>query len=185
MKHILLSAALAATAIAGEVNIVQLGPPDVIRLEIACDGINQPIDLRFGGTTGGFVLPEKDAVITIPNQGIPALKIPATASPNIAVLSPGPEGYRWTVIPGKPTDEKWAMRVVNLSAESAKLTREGDPLEIKPDDVTTIAVEDKTGMSVAIEGGKKFTYDGREPCAVVALIYQKEGEWQVLFVPDR
>ena len=24
-----------------------------------------------------------------------------------------------------------------------------------------------------------------EPCAVVALIYHKDGEWQVLFVPDR
>jgi hypothetical protein len=185
MKHILPFAALAATAIAGEINVVQLGPPDVIRMEITCAGTSQPVDLRHGGTTGGFVLPEKEAVITIPNHEIPSLTIPATASPNIAVLSPGPDGYRWTLIPGKPTAEKWAMRVVNLATEPAKLVQEGDPLEIKTEATTEIAIEDKAGMTVAIEGGGKFTYDGREPCAVVAFIYKKEGEWKVLFVPDR
>ena len=185
MKHLALIAALTTTAIAGDINVVQLGPPDVTRLEIACGGATQTVDLRYGGTTGRFALPEKEAQISLPNLEIPSLTVAASTAPNIAVLSPAEKGYRWTLIPGKPTDEKWAMRVINLSLENVKLTQAGDPLEIEPDATSDLAVKGKGGMSISIEGGEKFSYDGSEPCAVLAIIYGKEGERKVLFVPDR
>jgi hypothetical protein len=183
MKHIPLSLALAASAIAGDLNIVQLGSPDAVGLEIACGGVKQNVDLPHGGSTGLFALPEKPAVlIPTSDDKIPSLKIAATAETQIAVLSSDEKGYRWTLIPGKPTEEKWTLRAVNLAAEPAKLAGKDGSLEIKPEATQDLP---ENSMSVRFEGGEKFSYDGSEPCAVVALIYRKDGEWQVLFVPDR
>lgn len=183
MKHLPLFLALAAPAIAGDINIVQLGPPDAVTLEIACAGTKQNVDLPHGGSTGLFALPEKPAVICpTGDDKIPSLNIPATAKTNIAVLSPGEKGYRWTLIPGNRTEEKWTLRAINLAAEPASLTSKNGLLEIKPDATQDLPAN---GISVRFEGGEKFSYDGSEPCAVVALIYRKDGEWQVLFVPDR
>lgn len=180
-----LAATFAATAMAGGINVVQLGPPDVIRFEVACGGVSQGFDLAHGGTTGGFILPEKEGTITLPNHEIPSLTIPATASSNIAVLAPAEKGYRWKLIPGKPTDGKWGLRVVNLSAETAKLAQDGAPLELAPDSTTEIPVEGIAGVTVQIGATAKGTYRAEEPCAVLALIYRKAGEWEILFVPDR
>ncbi len=183
MKHIPLFLALAASAFAGDLNIVQLGPPDAVGLEIACDGTKQNVDLPHGGSTGLFVLPEKPALISPKSDAkIPSLNIPATAKTNIAVLSPAANGYRWTLIPGKRSEEKWTLRAINLAAEPARLTTKNGPLEIKPDATQELPAN---GISVRFEGSEKFSYDGSEPCAVVALIYSKDGKWQVLFVPDR
>lgn len=183
MKHLPLFLALAASAIAGDLHIVQLGPPDAVALEIACAGTKQNVDLPHGGSTGLFALPEKPAVISPKSDAkIPSLNIPATAKTNIAVLSPGEKGYRWTLIPGNRTEEKWTLRAINLAAEPASLTTKNGLLEIKPDATQDLPAN---GISVRFEGGGKFSYDDSEPCAVVALIYRKDGEWQVLFVPDR
>ncbi len=183
MKHIPLFLALTASAIAGDLNIVQLGPPDPVSMEISCEGTKQNVDLPHAGSTGLFALPEKPAQISPKGDDkIPTLKIPATTKTNIAVLSPGEKGYRWTLIPGKRSEEKWTLRAINLASEPARLTANNGPLEIKPD-----ATKDLPAnlISVSFEGGEKFTYDGSEPCAVVALIYRKDDAWQVLFVPDR
>lgn len=183
MKHLPLFLALAAPALAGDLNIVQLGPPEAVALEIACDGTKQNVDLPHGVSTGLFALPEKPAVISQMNDdNIPPLNIPATAKTNIAVLSPGEKGYRWTLIPGKPTEEKWTLRAINLAAEPASITTKEGSMEIKPD-ATQDLPSDR--MSIRFEGGEKFSYDGSEPCAVIAIIYRKDDAWQVLFVPDR
>ena len=183
MKQIPLYLTLAVSALAGDLNIVQLGLPDPVGLQISCAGTKQNVELPHGGTTGNFVLPEKPALISSTGDDkIPSLKIPATAEINIAVLSPRTKGFRWTLIPGKPIEGSWTLRAFNLSTEPAKLTGMDGSLEIQPDATADLPTD---GMSVCFEGGKIFSYDGSEPCAIIALIYRKDGEWQVLFVPDR
>ncbi len=183
MKQIPLYLTLAVSALAGDLNIVQLGLPDPVGLQISCAGTKQNVELPHGGTTGNFVLPEKPALISSTGDDkIPSLKIPATAEINIAVLSPRTKGFRWTLIPGKPIEGSWTLRAFNLSTEPAKLTGMDGSLEIQPDATADLPTD---GMSVCFEGGKFFSYDGSEPCAIIALIYRKDGEWQVLFVPDR
>ena len=183
MKQIPLYLTLAVSALAGDLNIVQLGLPDPVGLQISCAGTKQNVELPHGGTTGNFVLPEKPALISSTGDDkIPSLKIPATAEINIAVLSPRTKGFRWTLIPGKPIEGRWTLRAFNLSTEPAKLTGMDGSLEIQPDATADLPTD---GMSVCFEGGKFFSYDGSEPCAIIALIYRKDGEWQVLFVPDR
>lgn len=185
MKTILISALLASTTFAGELNIVHLGPPDEVLIEITCDGAKQEVDLPHGGMTGQFILPEKEATIRLPGTDMPQLKIPANAIPHIAILSTATEGYRWLLIPGKPTNAKWAMRAINLTRETITLAQDEAPLEITPDSPTAIPVAGKAGMSVKIKDGDEFTYQGSEPSAVLALIHRKDDALHVLFVPDR
>ncbi len=185
LKTICILVLLPATAMAGRLDIVQLGPPDVTSFEIACGGANQKINLPYGATTGGFVLPEKDGTLSIPQLEIPTLTIPATALSNIAVLVPAEDGFRWKLIPGKPARGKWAMRVVNLGTEPVALTRDGIPLEIKPDSITETPVKGKRSMSIHIVGTEKRSYEGKEACAILALVYLKDDKWEVLFIPDR
>lgn len=185
MKHILLSAMLAATTMAGELNIVHLGPPEVIQILITCDGTKQEVALGHGDTTGQFVLPEKKATIRLPGTELPELVIPASREPKIAVLSTGIKGYRWLLMEGKPTDAKWALRAVNLTGEIATLSRDEELIELKPDSPTELFVTGKSDVSVTIKGGDEFTYKGSEPCALVALIYRGQDGLQVLFVTDR
>lgn len=183
----LFAAAFVATTAAGVINVVQLGPPDVIRFEVKCGGASQPFDLPFGGSTGGFVLPEKEAaVITLPNRKSDDLSIPATAAPNIAVLAATADGKdKWTLIPGKPSGDKWSLRIVNLAGETAVIESAGMPLEIAAGATVEMPAKGKGDIAVIPKGGEKSSYDGKEPCAVVALLYPKDGVWKVLFVPDR
>ncbi len=185
-KATALLAAFASSAAAGALNVVQLGPPDVIRFEVKSGGISQQFDLPHGGSTGRFVLPEKEAAtLSLPNREAKNLNIPATAEPNIAVLTMEGEKDIWKLIPGKPTKDKWALRAVNLSAKPAVIEGSGKPLEIPAGATVEIPTAGKADISILIIGSQKHSYDGKEPCAIVALIYEKDSIWQVLFVPDR
>lgn len=181
-----LLAAIASTAAAGVFNVVHLGPPDVIRFEIRSGGTSQAFDLAFGAATGRFILPEKeDAVLSLPNREAKDLPIPATSGPNIAVLTRQEEKDAWKMIPGKPTEGKWSLRAVNLGTEQAVIERSGKPLEIASGATVEIPAEGKNAIAVTFKDGEKRSYDGKDPCAIIALIYRKDDAWQVLFVPDR
>lgn len=185
MKHISLSALFLTSAVAGELNIIHLGPPEVIQLEISCDGTTQKMDLPHGGMTGKFILPNEDSTIRVSESEIPILTVEATANSHLAVLSKAAEGYRWSLLSGKPTNNKWALRTINLTDKPIILDRDDEALEIAPDSPTDLNTTGKSGMSVKIKGGESFTYKGSEPCAVVAIIYHKDDSFQVLFVTDR
>jgi hypothetical protein len=181
-----LFAALASTAAAGVFNVVHLGPPDFIRFEIRSGGTSQAFDLAFGGSTGRFILPEKEcAILSLPNRKTKDLAIPASSQQNIAVLTMPEDKEIWKMIPGKPTQDKWSLRVVNIGIEPAVIERAGKPLEIAAGATVEIPASDKDDIAVLFKGGDKKSYDGKEPCAIVALLYRKDDGWQVLFIPDR
>jgi hypothetical protein len=184
MKRILFPIMLATPLIAGELNIVHLGPPDSVKIEIQCAGAKQEVELPHGGSTGQFMLPVENATIRVPNTKIPDLPIAATEERKIAVLKPSADGYDWLLIPGKAS-EKWSLRAVNLTQTTASSLRDGTAVEIGPGTIVDIATKGKTGVSIQIDGGGEFTYKGSEPCAVVAFIHQADGKWKVLFVTDR
>ena len=185
MRAFLISIALTAAAVAGNLNLVHLGPPDEVRIEISCDGKTQEIPLPHGAATGQFILPEKEATIRLPGTDLPSLTIPATPAPQIAILTTAAEGYRWLLIPGKPAGENWAMRAINLTPEPVTLQRGETPIELAPDAPTDIPVAGKNEMTVKPGSDPEFTYDASEPSAVLALIHRKGEAIHVLFVPDR
>lgn len=178
--------ASAAFCAAGVINVVHLGPPDVIRFEVSCAGTSQAFDLAHGGSSGGFVLPEnKAATLSLPNRKSKPLELPATGAPQIAVLISVDGGDVWKLIPGKPTVDKWSLRAINLGTKPVVIERKAEPLEIAPGTTVEIPAKDRRDMAVLLKGAEQQAYDGEEPCAVIALIYRKGDAWQVLFVPDR
>ena len=186
VRSAILLAALASTAAAGVFNVVHLGPPDVIRFEIRSGGTSQAFDLAFGATTGRFILPDKEsATLSLPNRETKDLAIPATSAPNIAVLISREGKDVWKMIPGKPTPDKWSLRAVNLATEPAVIDLAGKPLEIAAGATVEIPAKNSRDIAVLFKGADKAIYDGKEPSAIVALLYRKDDAWQVLFVPDR
>lgn len=190
MKPIIITSALlaafASTAAAGVLNVVHLGPPDVIRFEIRSGGTSQAFELGFGGATGRFILPdEKGAVLSAPNRKAADLTIPATSEPNIAVLIRHGDKDAWKLIPGKPTEDEWSLRAVNLATEAVVIEREGKTLEIAAGSTVEIPAAGKGDVAVSFKGGETAAYDGKDPSAIIALLYRKDDVWRVLFVPDR
>jgi hypothetical protein len=186
LRSAALFAAFASIAAAGVINVVHLGPPDVIRFEMKSGGASQAFDLAFGRSTGRFILPEKeDAVLSLPNREVKDLTIPATTEPFIAVLTTVNDKDAWKLIPGKPTQGKWSLRIVNLGTKPAVIERASLPLEIAAGAIVKIPVEAKGDVAVHFKGSEKNAYDGKELSAIVAFLYEKDGSWQVLFVPDR
>lgn len=190
MKPIIRAAAMltafASTVVAGVFNVIHLGPQDVIRFEIRSGDASQAFDLAFGDSTGRFILPDKEsAVLSLPHREAKDLTIPATSAPNIAVLTRHGDKDVWKVIPGKPTQDKWSLRAVNLSPEPAVIERAGKPMEIAAGATVEIPAAGKGDIAISFDNGETASYDGKEPSAVVALLYRKGDAWRVLFVPDR
>jgi len=184
MKLLLLAAISATPLFAGELNIVHLGPPEHVRVKIACDGTEQEVELAHGGTTGQFILPEKEATIRLPGTQMPELRIPGNTAKHVAILRPAAEGFRWLLIDGKPTNEKWSMRVINLTGEAIVIARDEERLEVMPDTPTVIPVAAKKDVAIQIVDGVESTYQGSEPSAVLALVHRKGDGLDVLFVVD-
>ncbi|MBC7980724.1 MAG: hypothetical protein H7Y36_09205 [Armatimonadetes bacterium] len=170
---------------AGGINVIHLGPQDVIKFQVSAEGASQEFDLAHAEVTGPFILPEKNATIKAIGKELPDLEIPATDKNQLAILAPGPEGYKWQLQPSQPTEEKWGFRVINLSSETAKLLQKGGGIsEILAGTDTIIEVNKSAQISVKIQDSIKKSYEGDEPCAVVALLYRENNEWQILFVQD-
>lgn len=177
---------MATPLFAAELNIVNLGPSEGIKLEISSDGLSQKVEIPHGTATGQFRIPaEHPATVDSPDGEIEALTIPPGDQPHIAVISPAKEGYRWSLVQGKPTAEKWATRVINLTGESVTCDGPDGPAELIPDQPTTVSTNKKPVVNlIGIENGR-FAYEGSEPCAVLALVYIKNDELRVVFVTDR
>lgn len=171
---------------AGAVNVVHLGPPEAIRLRVAAAGTAQDFELNHGACSGGFLLPsDKIATLSRPGSKINDLTLPASEEPRIVVLILRDGEETWQVIPGKPTEDKWSFRAINLAAKTAVIVTDDGPQEVAPDAKLELPARSRRDMTIRLADGEPQSYDGDEPCAVVAFIHRKGDAWQVLFVPDR
>lgn len=178
--------ASATGLLAGSINVVHLGPPDVLKFKVSAGDASQDFTLAHGANTGAFILPdEKPSRLEGFGEKIPSLEIPASEKPRIAVLAPSEEGFKWHLLEAKPEPEKWAFRMVNLSEFPANVVFRKDLVEIPAGGETAVDVTGKSQISVRIPNTVNLTYEGKEPCAVVALIYRSDGEWKATLIPDR
>jgi len=189
MKTLLITAFTGITSslglLAGSINVVHVGPADVLKFEVSAGEASLDFTLAHGANTGSFVLPDKPATIKGFTEDVPTLDLPASENPRVAVLAPSEKGFKWHVIEGKPTDEKWAFRIINLSTEPASVMSGKEPLEIPAGGETAVAVTGKSQIHIKITDAVDLSYKGNEPSGVIAFVYRKGEDWEAVFIPDR
>jgi len=171
---------------AGDLNIVNLGPAEGVRVEISSAGAAQEVEIAHGAATGQFRLPEQQsATVRVVDGETGALTIPAGGQAHIAVLSPTKNGYRWSLILGQPKEGKWATRVINLTGQPITCEGPEGPVELLPDQPAKLSANEKPVVKLSGTENGRFTYEGSEPCAVLAIVYLKDDAPRVVFVTDR
>ena len=186
--HFLISVfsfAAAAHLSAGPINIVHVGPRDVLKFEIDAAGDKLDFTLAHGANSGSFILPDKPSTLKGFIEEIPALEIPASAEPRIAVLAASGDAFNWRVFPAKPTPDKWSFRIINLSSEPATIGAGDEAVEIAAGAESERKVTGRSRIRVDIPDVLEAKYEGSEPCAVVAFLYRDGDEWKAVFMPDR
>lgn len=182
---VLFCATVCPELIAGSINVVHLGPTDVMKFEIRAGDATQDFTLPHGSDSGPFVLPDKPAAIKSFGEDIPSLEIPVSKNPRIALLIPGEEGFEWRLQEAKPSQEKWAFRIVNLAAEPAEAKSSDALLHVPGKGEISLDVSKKSQLNLQIADSVDLAYEGTEPRAVVAFIYREDGRWKAILLPDR
>ncbi|MEP2776771.1 MAG: hypothetical protein ABJQ29_11285 [Luteolibacter sp.] len=170
---------------AGGINVVHAGPGDVVKFEVTAGDASMDFTLAAGANSGSFILPEEDATIKGFHEGIPDLEVPASEDPRIAILLPSGEGFAWHLVEAKPTDDKWAFRILNVSSEMANVVTNKELIEIPAGKEKAVEVSGKAQINLKIPSTVNLTYDGSEPTGVVAFVYREDDEWKAIFLPDR
>ncbi|MGJ8643672.1 MAG: hypothetical protein ACSHX9_09710 [Luteolibacter sp.] len=171
--------------LAGGINVLHAGPDGVVRFEVSAGEATMDFTLANGENSGSFVLPDEKATIKGYKKGIPDLEIPASKDPRIAVLVPSTEGFKWHLLGAKPSGEKWAFRIVNLSTDTAKALSNSELIEIPAGDEKTLDVSGKAQINLKIPNTINLSYEGGEPTGVVGFVYHENDEWRAIFLPDR
>ena len=170
---------------AGTINVVHLGPTDVMKFEITAGDATQDFTLSHGADTGPFMLPEKPVTIKCFGDEIPRLEVPLSKDPRVALLIPGKKGFEWSLQTMKPSPEKWAFRIVNLSDGPAEVKSTEATFKIPGGGETSVEVSEKAHLNLQMGDAVNLTYEGIEPRGVVAFIYRDDKQWRAILLPDR
>ncbi len=173
------------TLSAGAINVVHAGPKDVMKFEVTAGDATMDFTLAHGSDSGSFVLPDKKATIKGFLKGIPELEVPPSKNPRFAILAPSGTGYAWHLLDGKPSEDEWTFRIVNLSTDPANVNSANGLIEIPAGGEKALEVSAKAQISFKMPDTVDFSYDGSEPCGVVAFVYRDDDEWKAFFLPDR
>jgi len=182
---ILFTALVSTNLIAGGINVVHLGPRNVLKFEVRAGDAAQDFTLSHGADSGPFMLPDKTASIKGFTDGVPTLDIPISENPRIAILAPDSDGFKWHLRDAKPSLEKWAFRAVNLSSEPVEIISGDATLKIPAGGETAIGVTEKSQLRIRILDAVDVAYEGNEPRGVVVFIYREKDQWHAICLPDR
>lgn len=189
MKNLLTTAFIvAATSLglfAGGINVVHYGPTDVLKFTVSAGEAAMDFTLAHGKKTGPFILPDKAATIKSSVEGIPSLDLPASETARIAILISAEEAYEWRLIETKPSEEKWAFRIINLSTVPANVLVGKKLLEVPAGKESAVPVKKKSDIRLKIPPTVNLSYKGNEPRGVVALVFRSEEQWKAVLLVDR
>lgn len=170
---------------AGGLNVVNLVHGGDLVVNVKFDSTNQNLIVKSKEYSGSFGVPETEVTLATALEGATDLEVPANDDSFLAVFQSHEGGFKWSLVPSKPSEEKWALRIVNLSTLTLPILADGDELlELKPESDTAQTVENKGDIRLKIDKAETFTYKGNDPCAVVALVYRETEQWKVVFVPE-
>lgn len=182
---LLLALAGTASCLAGNLNVIHLGPPRDVEVEVKVGGNSQKFTLALGSATGPFMLPQKKGTLRTVGDETKAADIKAKAAGQIAVLQPEKDAFKWVFHESKPSPGKTGLRLINISDKPATVTIAGKPLEIKAGDDQAVTEVTSAPIRVTLpEHSKASTHELEEPSAVIGFIYLNNGEWNILYVND-
>lgn len=181
----LLGFALAASLSAGGITIMNAGPDGILKFEVTAREAKMDFTLAQGSNSGSFVLPDEKATIKAYSEGIEELEVPPSEKPRFAILMPAKEGYTWHLFEAKPSGDTWAFRIVNLSADTGNVLSSKELIEIPAGQEKKLEVARKSQINLKIPSTVNLSYEGDEPCGVVAFVYRHEDEWKAFLLPDR
>ncbi|MEO8616615.1 MAG: hypothetical protein ABI600_15840 [Luteolibacter sp.] len=185
LKSALLTITSITSGFAGSLNVVHLGPPQEINLEVKSGDNAQKFTLAYQSASGPFILPNKKSSLHTIGDQLKSLNIGATKAGRIAVLYPKADTYVWKLYDSKPTLKKASLRVINLTAEAAILTIAGKKVEIGADADTAIEEVNKSPIRIIFEDRKKQEpHLQEEPSAVIAFIYKNKDGWRLFYIND-
>ncbi len=185
LKFALLTITGITSVFAGSLNVIHLGPPQEINLEVTSGDNAQKFTLAYQSASGPFILPNKKSSLHTIGDQLKGLDIGAKKTGRIAVLYPKADTYGWRLYDSKPTFKKASLRVINLTAEAAILTIAGKKVKIEPDAETAIEEVNKFPIRIMFEDRKKQDpHLQEEPSAVIAFIYKNKDEWRLFYVND-
>ncbi|MFK7851254.1 MAG: hypothetical protein AB8D78_09775 [Akkermansiaceae bacterium] len=170
---------------AGSINVVHLGPGDVVKFEVRAGDAAQDFTLAHGADSGPFLLPEKPITIKCFVDGVPSLEVPLSEKPRIALLIPSAKGYEWRLQDALPSPEKWALRIVNLASEPVEVKSTNSIFKIPSGKEKVIKVSKQEDLKMKISDTVDLAYGGTEPRGIVAFVYQEQEKWRAVFLPDR
>lgn len=170
---------------AGGINVMQAGPHGVVKIEVTAGEAKMDFTLAHGSDSGPFVLPDEKATIKAYLDGVEDLEVPPSKEPRFAILLPSKEGFTWHLLEAKPSEDKWAFRIVNLASDTANVICSKELVEIPVGKEKTLEVARKAQINLKIPTTVNLTYEGDEPSGVVAFVYRSEDEWKAFLLPDR
>lgn len=178
------SCVLTTALFGGGINVVQVGPKGVVKFEVTAGDASMDFTLAQGANSGSFILPDEDATIKGFQDGVPELEVPASKDPRIALLLPSEEGFTWKLIEAKPSEDKWAFRILNFSSEIANVVSNRELIEIPAGKEKVVEVSSSAQINLKIPSTIDLLHEGSEPMGVVAFIYREDDEWRALFLSD-
>ena len=171
---------------AGNLNIVNLGSKEEIKLEIKAANANQQFALSPQSATGIFALPQKAAVLRVIDDKTKTLKLAAKATGRVVVLHLANEdSFKWSVYDSKPTDGKTSLRLVNLTDEEVVLVNGETKIILKGAAILSVEKVTSAPIRLSFENGEKTkAHEQEEPSAVIGFVYKQGERWKIFYVND-
>lgn len=182
----LLATALAALlpATAGNLNIINLTPHAPLELLLSHPSTQHSLAVQTHSSSRPFKLEATPATLTPTAEGLPALIIPSSEDPRLAILFPQKDTAAWKLIPSEPSRNAWTLRLINLTGETIPFTHLGEPAEIAKGKTLKLETRHQKDIALTLPGGETTTYPYGEPCSVIAFLTETEGKITLTFIAD-
>jgi hypothetical protein len=185
LKFLLGLLCITCPCVAGNLNVVHLGPPNELKFQIKSGTADQEFTLSPQSCTGIFALPPNKSILKTIGGDTPALKVEANQKGRIAVLHPDGEAFKWTLHESKPSEGRTTLRLINLTSEAVTVVQGSTKIPLKAKGDTVVEKVTKTPIRLGFEnGGKVPPYEQDEPSAVIGFVYRSGGVLSIFYLND-
>jgi hypothetical protein len=175
---------LSASAQAGSVNLVNLVKRDTTRFTFTQGDAKETFELPAGSSSGKF---QSDSGIVIRCIEVPGAETTIAAKEgDVFVVFHETNGKpEWRVLPSKPTEGTFSLRILNLGPGDVTVKAGGKEIPMAADAIHEIGKPEGRRLTVSIpETDASQTFDPAEPSAGLAILHKQDDAWRITLIPD-